>query len=91
MTNAQPDSTPASDSRQVYLPAAGVLLFIAAPILLVIGGFFVGVNIGSETDAAVSMTMIGTVMFWTGVAALVGALVIDGVRSIAQQQLNLQR
>jgi len=74
MTNSQPQ-----DSPRVLLPGVAVLLFIAGPIMIVLGAL-----LDSVSPAA-------TVVFWTGIAALMSALILEGVRSIAQQQLDKLR
>lgn len=86
MTNAQP-STP----RRVLLPGAAILLFIAAPILLPLGALLVSANESGTEHLEVTLTLMGTVAFWIGVAALIGAVILEGVRSIAQQQLEILR
>ena len=43
-----------------------------------------GALLGSASPAV-------TVVFWTGIAALMSALILEGVRSVAQQQLHILR
>ena len=63
----------------MLLPGVAVLLFIAGPIMIVLGAL-----LGSASPAV-------TVVFWTGIAALMSALILEGVRSVAQQQLHILR
>ena len=76
MTNAQP-----SESPRVYLPGVAILLFIAAPILLITGVWITATR--PDYD--------GAWLIWTGVAALMCALILEGVRSVAQQQVDILR
>lgn len=88
MTNdAQSTSEPLS--TRIYLPGIAGFFFGASPFLLLIGGFLSRVNAHLSFDWAVTMTLVGTLGFWAGVLMLSIALILAGVRSIAQQQLDI--
>ena len=84
MTISQP-----SDAPRVYLPGVAVLLFLAAPILVLLGAFLTVANPHYDGDWVDALPLIGTIMIWAGVAALMCALILEGVRSVAQQQVQL--
>jgi len=75
-------------AQRIPMPGVAVFFFFASPVLLLFGGFLARVNAGVTFDWAVFQTMLGTVMFWVGVAALMSAIVIAAVRTIAQQHLD---
>ena len=83
MTNSQPTESP-----RVYLPGVAVLLFLAAPILVLLGAFLTAARPNYDGDWVEALPLVGTVMIWAGAAALMCALILEGVRSIAEQQLH---
>ena len=85
MTNSQPQQSP-----RVLLPGVALLLFVAGPLLIGIGGYLGLKHAALTADWALSLARLGSVLFWVGVAALLSALILEGVRSVAQQQLQLQ-
>ena len=86
MTNSQP-----SESPRVLLPGVAVLLFVVGPLAMAIGGYLAFENASITADCAASLTLLGFVIFGVGVVALMSALILEGVRSVAQQQLHLLR
>jgi len=84
MTNSQP-----SESPRIYLPGVAILLFLATPILLLLGAFLTVAKPNDVGDWVDALPLIGTIMIWAGVAALMCALILEGVRSVAQQQLSI--
>lgn len=66
-----------------------VAFFIVSPLLLVFGGLTVAGTTLATYDLAKTPTMVGTVMFLVGLATLMVACVLVGVRSAAQQQLDV--
>ena len=91
MTNSQPLKSPATESPRVYLPGVAVLLFVAAPILLLFGLFLLQARPRFNPEWTAALPLIGMIMIGVGFAALMSALILEGVRSIAQQQLHIQR
>ena len=90
MTSASIENQPTSPSR-IHLPTFAAWLMGSSPFLLLFGGFLAQVNADRDVDWAIFQTMLGTAIFWIGVTALMSGLVLVGVRSIAQQQLDLLR
>ena len=86
MTNSQPHQP-----SRVLLPGVALLLFVAGPVLIGIGGYLGLKHAALTADWALSLARLGSVLFWVGIAALLSALILEGVRSVAQQQLNLMR
>ena len=88
MTN-QPQYPSDPQSTRVQLPGVAGFFFGASPFLLLIGGFLARVNAHLSFDWAVTMTLIGSVAFGVGAAMLSIAVILAGVRSIAQQQVDI--
>ena len=87
----QPSQTP--EPPYIRTPGGVAALFIAALLLMVMGGFLTLVQ--SELmarpepkDFAVFQTWLGTVLFHIGLAFLAAGLVIVGVRAMLQQQVE---
>lgn len=93
MTNTSPTPAPApTDSPQVRLPGIAIGMFIVAPVLMLLGWLIVmGSGYADYFERAATQATLGTVVFFTGVVLLVAALVLEGVRGIAQRQLDLLR
>jgi hypothetical protein len=87
MTNSPEGSAPLSPS--VKLPGVAILLFIAGPVLVVVGLFLASGNAFLRDDRGADLTQLGTVLFWIGVAGIIIAVVLEGVRSIAEQQVHI--
>ena len=87
MTNSPVPSV--STSTRVNLPSLASGLFITAVVLLPIGGFLATVHGDSTLDFAILQTRLGVVGFWIGVGLVLTGLVLVGVRSIAQQQVDI--
>ena len=79
----------AADAPRVLLPGIAVFFFIAGPILIIVGSILYGGSDRLAVDADVDLILIGAAMFWIGVAGLVIALALEGVRAIAQQQVSI--
>jgi hypothetical protein len=62
---------------------------MVSPFMLLIGGFLVQVTAGRTQDWAIFQSALGTAIFWVAVAFLMTATILVGVRSIAQQQLDI--
>ncbi|CAN5413002.1 hypothetical protein BH10ACT7_BH10ACT7_08550 [soil metagenome] len=88
MTNTHVPSESQAETR-IYLPGVAGFFFGASPFLLLIGGFLARVQAHLTIDWAVTMTLIGTVGFFVGVGMLSIAVILVGVRSIAQQQVDI--
>lgn len=73
---------------RVRLHWLAVTFFIVSPLLIVFGGLTAMGTTGVTFDLARTPTMWGTVMFLVGLATLMVAFVLVGVRSAAQQQLD---
>ena len=86
MTNSQPHQP-----SRVLLPGVALLLFVAGPVLIGVGGYLGWKHADLTADWAISLARLGSVLFWVGIAALLSALILEGVRSVAQQQLQLMR
>ena len=67
---------------------AGVF-FVLAPLSMLFGGLTVLGTAQHAFNLANTPTLVGTVMFLAGLAALSVAFVLVGVRSAAQQQLDI--
>lgn len=91
MTNTSSKSA-TNDSPQVRLPGIAIGLFILSPVLMLLGWLIVmGSSYADYFERAATQATLGTVIFFTGVLLLVAALVLEGVRGIAQRQLELLR
>ena len=86
MTNALPQNSATTDAPRILLPGIAILLFIAGPVLIVLG-LFLAQPEAQLLSTNADLPFVGTVMFWIGVAALVIAVILEGVRAIAQQHL----
>lgn len=87
MTNhLEPTAVPGHP--RVRLHWLAVAFFIASPLLIVFGGLTAAGTTLATFDLAKTPTMLGTVMFLVGLATLMVAFVLVGVRSAAQQQLD---
>ncbi len=75
----------------MFLPGVAMLLFVVGPVLIGVGGYLGWNHAALTADWAVSLALLGSVLFWVGIAALMSALILEGVRSVAQQQLQLLR
>lgn len=74
---------------RVRLHWLAVAFFILSPLLIVFGGLTAMGTTLLTFDLAKTPTMVGTVMFLFGLATLMVAFVLVGVRSAAQQQLDV--
>ena len=57
--------------------------------MLLLGGFLAQVNASVTASYGVFQTQLGSAIFLVGIAFLVTAIVLVGVRSVAQQQLDI--
>ncbi|SJM52172.1 hypothetical protein FM112_02430 [Gulosibacter sp. 10] len=65
-------------------------LFVVSPFLLLIGGITVLSTVSRDYfERAMTQCMVGSGMLMLGVAALMTAIVLAGMRTMAQQQLNI--
>lgn len=89
MTNrSAADGSPAEVAR-IRLPGVAVALFVASVLLIVVGALtLLGTSSRSFFENAPTQASTGALLLITGVLALVGGLVLVGVRSIAQQQVD---
>lgn len=89
MTSPSSPSAASPPSSQIRLPRIATGLFIVSPILLFIG-FMTAFSTQSRDyfERAVNQTTVGTVMLVVGIACLLTALVLVGIRAIAQQHLD---
>ncbi|QJW37939.1 hypothetical protein [Cellulosimicrobium protaetiae] len=89
MSNSAPTGVSVSSPQRLPLPGVATALFVLAPLLAVPGALtFLGSS-SSTYDATRLSAVVGIALFWVGVAALMSALVLAGVRSIAQRQLDV--
>lgn len=96
MTTMAPVSESAAPDARLRMPGAVFWMFLTAPILIGFGAFVTVamqpfVNSVSMKGDALVMTIVGLILLCLGVAFLMAALVLVGVRSIAQQQTDLLR
>ncbi|WP_371030020.1 hypothetical protein [Pseudoclavibacter sp. JSM 162008] len=89
MTKPASSNTAAPDHPRVRLHWLAVAFSTVAPLLMLFGGLTVAGTTRATFDLAETPTMVGTVMFLVGLAMLMVAFVLVGVRSAAQQQLDL--
>lgn len=87
MTNTASPS-PEPHPNRISLPALAPTLFVVAALFLPIGAFLGTVNAERDFDWAIFQTQLGTAIFWFGAGSLLVALVLVGIRSIAQQHLD---
>ena len=79
----------AAPHARVRLHWLAVAFFVLAPLSMLFGGLTV-LGMSQHTfNLANTPTLVGTVMFLAGLAALMVAFVLVGVRSAAQQQLDI--
>lgn len=79
-------------SPRVRLPGLATALFVIAPVFLFFGGVhFMATGPRGYFDNAQNQAVVGLVIFGLGVGFLLAGLVLVGVRTIAQQQLDLLR
>ena len=89
---AAPPSAAFDSSARLRLPGFVVALYVLSPILLLLGAVnFLATEPRDYLERAATQATVGIVMFLVGLALLLAALVLTGVRSIAQQQLDLLR
>ncbi|PPF45493.1 hypothetical protein C5B85_07960 [Pseudoclavibacter sp. AY1F1] len=88
MTN-QLHQVTAPGHPRIRLHWLAVAFFILSPLLIVFGGLTAMGTTLLTFDLAKTPTMLGTVMFLVGLATLMVAFVLVGVRSAAQQQLDV--
>ena len=81
-----PSTAPQARVRLHWI--AGVF-FVLAPLSMLFGGLTVLGTSQHTFNLAYTPTLVGTVMFLAGLAALSVAFVLVGVRSAAQQQLDI--
>jgi len=74
---------------RILLPGFVSGFFVASLIFLLIGGFLGQVHGDGTLDFEIFQTRLGTVIFWVGVASAMTGFILVGVRSIAQQQLDI--
>lgn len=89
MTNSPASHPSAPRPDRIALPALGSTLFIISFFFIPIGAALGTVNAHYDFDWASFQTRLGTVIFWFGAASLFAALLLVGIRSIAQQHLDL--
>ena len=78
------------DSKpRILLPGFVSGFFVAALVFLLFGGFLGQVHGDGTRDYEIFQTRLGTVLFWVGVASAMTGFILIGVRSIAQQQLDI--
>jgi len=87
MTNPASPS-PEPHPNRIALPAVAPTLFVVAVLFLPIGAFLGTVNAERDFDWAIFQTQLGTAIFWFGAGSLLAALVLVGIRSIAQHHLD---
>lgn len=77
-------------SRWVRLPGIATALLVLSPFFLVLGAVnFLATGPRGYFDNAPTQAMVGVVIFGAGVGLLLAGLVLVGVRTIAQRQVDL--
>jgi len=79
---------PLADTH-IRAPGITAALFIVTPFLMLFGGFLHWVNLGKAFDWAIFQTMLGTALFWIGVAGFLTAVLLAGVRAMLQRQTDV--
>jgi hypothetical protein len=77
------------ETRRVHLPALAVTLLVGGPFLILFGLPAGTVNAELDYQWAITLTLVGRIILCAGVAALVIGITLVGVRSIAQQQVDI--
>ena len=89
MTEADPNYAPPQRVSRIRLPGIATALLALSPFLLFLGFLiFVGSSTRGYFERAPFQATLGIVVFLTGVLFLTSALVLAGVRSIAQRHLD---
>ncbi len=89
MTNPQVQNQ-SSASPRIGLPGIAAILFTLSPIMLLLGWMvLMGTSSRGFFSGAPFQATLGTMIILVGAIALLSALVLVGVRVIAQQQLDL--
>jgi len=86
-TPVQPP-VPSADTH-IGAPGITTALFVVTPFLILFGGFLHWVNLGKTFDWAIFQTMLGTALFWVGVAGFLTAVLLAGVRAMLQRQTDV--
>lgn len=90
MTNAPHHPAPDQQTPHVGLPGIATALFIVSPLTVLLGGLIVlGASYADYFERSPNQAALGTVVLLIGVILLATAIVLAGVRSIAQRQLNI--
>ncbi|SDB93879.1 hypothetical protein SAMN05216410_1060 [Sanguibacter gelidistatuariae] len=90
MTDSQSQYTSEQLSSRIRLPGVATGLFVVSPVLLLFGWqILMGTSSRRFFDGAPFQASLGTVMLLVGVASLLTALVLVGVRAVAQQQVDV--
>jgi len=89
MTESDPKYAPPPRVSRIRLPGIATALLALSPFLLFLGFLiFVGSSTRGYFERAPFQATLGIVVFLTGVLFLTSALVLAGVRSIAQRHLD---
>jgi len=78
-----------SEPARIKTPGVASVFFVISPFMLLLGGFLAQVNASVTASYGVFQTQLGSAIFLVGIAFLVTAIVLVGVRSVAQQQLDI--
>lgn len=89
MTNPPIPDTSEPTATRLRLPGVASVFFTVSPFLLLFGGFLGQVNASVTASYGVFQTQLGSAIFLVGLAFLMTAIVLVGVRAIAQQQLDI--
>lgn len=88
----EPGTVDVVSVERLRLPGVVIVLAVLAVILLGLGSInFWATEPRGYFENAATQAAVGTAMVLAGTILLVGALVLVGVRAIAQQQLELLR
>lgn len=86
----------AAPNNRVRAPGAVVWMFVGSPLLIAIGAFITVamqpfVTVRAAAGDAVLVAWIGVILLCLGLAFLIAAIVLVGVRSMLRQQTQLLR
>ena len=90
MTHAPVPEPTAPTTPRILLPGIVPILSIVSPLLLLLGWMIFGGTASRRFfEGAPFQATLGVVVFLTGVGALLAVLVLVGIRTMLQQQLDL--
>lgn len=89
MTNPPIQTPSTAQAPRIPMPGIGTGLLLTAPLLLLIGGLIYMGTAYSGFNPELFQTKLGTGVFLCGALFVVVGIILAGVRSIAQQVVNV--